>query len=993
VATLGTGEGRPIFDRPVFIIGCPRSGTTLLFETLAEAPDLWTIGGESHEVIEPLRSGSDPRRWESDRLTAEDADPETVSRLVQGFFSRLRNRDGQRPAPGAAGLRLLEKTPRNCIRIPFLAAAFPDARFVYLFREPRETISSMMDAWRSGRFVNRSLPGWSGPPWSLLLVPGWRELAGMDVAEIAARQWATATSLLLDDLLALDPRRWQVVHFDRLVAEPRTEIERLCAKLDLGWDRALSAPLPHSRSILTPPQQEKWRRNMKDLERVMPLIAKTTRRAHEVAGRLHPHGKGRRKERAPIETRPDSPSLIVISLPRSLSSLMYQVTRKALGLNEPVWTSDGELLNNDRYVLRGALAHDAGCKFTRPTDDAGTARRLFAFLDQTVQPTGFAYKDVVQPFVVSRWLGTGRGLRVLRIRRPILDVALSMQARGWYYPARGRRLAPDDLETALLQGLLEAEAALDAVPAVEVEYDALVKSETALDEALQKLAPAAEPRELRYLDPQFLRVREEQLRRREGDRYQALSKKLEALRRSGSEPAAEPVRRRPRRRKPRVLVVADAIVPTGFARVSHSILSRLKSRYEFHHLGVNYGGGAAHGDWQVYPAAAAGDLFGINRLAPLIEETKPDLVFFINDLWRICQYMPVLAQCPKSLRSVAYFPVDSDPVEPEMVIPLLARIDSLVTYTHFACNETRAAIEGAKQIRPGLPQKDVAVIPHGVDSQLFRPLCEGVDAASFAESRRAARRLLFPDRPDLDDAFIVLNANRNQPRKRIDLTVEAFALFARDKPPGVKLWLDMGKEDVGWDVEVLARRFGISERLMLTSRLNLPPDPAGNRLNWIYNACDVGLNTCSGEGWGLVAFEHAATGAAQVVPRHTTQSELWRDAADFVEPRFLLTNEQILTNAYLVAPEDAAEVLGRLHRDRPHREETAVKCFKVATQDKYSWDAIAERWHDMFRRALTNTPTAPSRSRRIYTPRAGERGIQKKEQAHASYASPGTVHI
>src|SRR5262249_6426748 len=161
-------------------------------------------------------------------------------------------------------------------------------------------------------------------------------------------------------------------------------------------------------------------------------------------------------------------------------------------------------------------------------------------------------------------------------------------------------------------------------------------------DALQKLAPASEPREIRYLDPQFLRVREEQLKRRQGDRYKALRKKLEALRGAGSEPTAEPVRRRAGRRKPRVLVVADAIVPTGFARVSHSILSRLKSRYEFHHLGVNYRGGAAHGDWQVYPAAAAGDHFGVNRLAPLIAETKPELVFFINDLWRICRYMPVL---------------------------------------------------------------------------------------------------------------------------------------------------------------------------------------------------------------------------------------------------------------------------------------------------------------------------------------------------------------
>src|SRR5207253_6106293 len=40
--------------RPVFIVSPPRSGTSLLFEVLASSPDLHTIGGESHQVIESV---------------------------------------------------------------------------------------------------------------------------------------------------------------------------------------------------------------------------------------------------------------------------------------------------------------------------------------------------------------------------------------------------------------------------------------------------------------------------------------------------------------------------------------------------------------------------------------------------------------------------------------------------------------------------------------------------------------------------------------------------------------------------------------------------------------------------------------------------------------------------------------------------------------------------------------------------------------------------
>ena len=44
------------FDRPVFILAAPRSGSTLLFETLAHSTTLWTIGGEGHEIIEGIES-------------------------------------------------------------------------------------------------------------------------------------------------------------------------------------------------------------------------------------------------------------------------------------------------------------------------------------------------------------------------------------------------------------------------------------------------------------------------------------------------------------------------------------------------------------------------------------------------------------------------------------------------------------------------------------------------------------------------------------------------------------------------------------------------------------------------------------------------------------------------------------------------------------------------------------------------------------------------
>jgi uncharacterized protein (TIGR03032 family) len=289
-ASSSAPTARPVFERPIFIVCPPRSGSSLLYETLSQAPDLWTIGGESHAFIEGIRELQPVRRdFESNRLTAADATPEVVRKLQKAFFDRLRDRDDNRPQPPentAAGLRFLEKTPKNALRVPFLAAAFPDALFVYLYRDPRETISSMLDAWRAGRFVTyANLPDWEGPKWSLLLVPGWREWSGRPLAEIVARQWSAATSQLLDDLEALDPGRWCVASYDRLVAEPQKEIERICAFAGLAWDRALTAPLPPARHTLTSPEPGKWRHNAKELKPVMPLAAPAAQRALEIFAR------------------------------------------------------------------------------------------------------------------------------------------------------------------------------------------------------------------------------------------------------------------------------------------------------------------------------------------------------------------------------------------------------------------------------------------------------------------------------------------------------------------------------------------------------------------------------------------------------------------------------------------------------------------------------------------------------------------------------------
>ncbi|MEC4895503.1 MAG: sulfotransferase [Oscillatoria sp. PMC 1051.18] len=273
----------PKFVKPIFIVSAPRAGSTLLFETLSQFPELWTIGGESHDLIEGIRElHPSTHNYTSNRLTEADARPEICETLQKRFVRQLRDRTQQayldlplqeRPPK----VRFLEKTPKNVLRIPFLKAAFPEALFIYLYRDPRQNISSLLDGWRSRRFVSyRNLPGWDYQEWSFFLPPNWSSLQTSSIVEIAAYQWKTANSYILDDLNNLPRSSWCWVRYSDLVQQPKQTITKISNFAELNRDehieKILSQSLPVSRMALSAPSPEKWRKNAQEIEPILPNL-------------------------------------------------------------------------------------------------------------------------------------------------------------------------------------------------------------------------------------------------------------------------------------------------------------------------------------------------------------------------------------------------------------------------------------------------------------------------------------------------------------------------------------------------------------------------------------------------------------------------------------------------------------------------------------------------------------------------------------------------
>lgn len=376
----------------------------------------------------------------------------------------------------------------------------------------------------------------------------------------------------------------------------------------------------------------------------------------------------------------------------------------------------------------------------------------------------------------------------------------------------------------------------------------------------------------------------------------------------------------------KILWYGDAISHTGFARVTHSVIEHLSKDNEIVLFAMNYNGDPHGLPYKVYPAAAhnPNDRFGIGRIQSVVQHEKPDIVICLNDIWIVNQVWERihLLKAQHDFKFIAYFPIDSEWYTSPM-LRYVKDFDFSVTFT----------VEQASRLMAhGVKPKKLGVIPHGLDQKKFYQI----------EQNEARKRLGLPS-----DKFIVFNGNRNQPRKNIDQTIKAFAEFAGDKDD-VLLYLHMGEKDLGWAVkevfesEMRRRGQDPTAKLCLTPHMNYMQAPSDERLNLIYNAVDVGINTANGEGWGLVPFEHAMCKKPQIVPNHTSCKDIWKGKGLLIDVAAWITDKDLGVERGIVNYKHAAELIQKLYEDKDYRESVAEQCYEVTQNPSYRWDKIAE---------------------------------------------------
>lgn len=218
--------------------------------------------------------------------------------------------------------------------------------------------------------------------------------------------------------------------------------------------------------------------------------------------------------------------------------------------------------------------------------------------------------------------------------------------------------------------------------------------------------------------------------------------------------------------------------------------------------------------------------------------------------------------------------------------------DKIFTMTHF----------GKKDIN--IPLK-TSVINHGSSSTSF-----------FKLSRKSCRERCRECGINIgDNDFVIFNGNRNEYRKRLDLTIKSFLKFKETVCPTAKLLLHCGNYKSNDPSIIMTSKNSQSEE---------HPNFTSGFLNIIYNACDVGINTSMGEGWGLVSFEMASLGIPQVVPNFSSYPEIFggrqgHELVDVTEQKIgWCGNEK--ENSYepiggVVSVDDCVEKLKTIHKN------------------------------------------------------------------------------
>jgi len=266
---------RHSLERPIFVVGCSRAGTTLAYKTFSESRELGSLQRETHDfwiALHPLAE----KDWRSHALGAADASPRDREVVSRYFYSHT------------ARLRIVDKNNQNGLCVPYLHSLFPDAHFVYVKRSPGDNIHSLIEGWgRAEEFATWSadlpievrIDGGRYRRWCFFLFDGWQRYVNAPIEEVCAAQYVAVNRAIIDASQAIPRAQWTAIQYEDLVRDPVEGFRGAFEACGLEFTPSLKK---HCANVLATPYNafseirlDKWRHqgNRERIERVLPSVA------------------------------------------------------------------------------------------------------------------------------------------------------------------------------------------------------------------------------------------------------------------------------------------------------------------------------------------------------------------------------------------------------------------------------------------------------------------------------------------------------------------------------------------------------------------------------------------------------------------------------------------------------------------------------------------------------------------------------------------------
>ena len=241
--------------------------------------------------------------------------------------------------------------------------------------------------------------------------------------------------------------------------------------------------------------------------------------------------------------------------------------------------------------------------------------------------------------------------------------------------------------------------------------------------------------------------------------------------------------------------------------------------------------------------------FGETLIKDFVIRVNPDIIIVYNDLVVITNMIKKIKEIPNpKFKLVPYIDIVYKNEKNHMIKFISDNVDGGIMFTEHW--NTIIKTQGF--------DKPLRILEHGFNKDSFYPI-----------PTKIARKFYNID----EKCFVIVNLNRNQPRKRWDICLMAYIKFIKTHlDDNIKLMIATSLNG-GWDlVDIMhseCRKNGITFEQLKQHLIIIqnPQQVTDREINIMYNVGNIGINTCDGEGFGLCNFEQAGVGVPQIVPK------------------------------------------------------------------------------------------------------------------------------